>query len=204
MTDAGERQPRDWATYYATTAERAPRPTLLKALDVLGPPAPDSLAVDLGCGGGRDTVEMLRRGWRVLAIDAEQSAIDSLRDRPDLPADARLETLVGRFETTAWSDAELVNASFALPLCPPSGFDRLWPRLVASLAPGGCFAGQLFGDRDSFRDRPGITTMTREEARARLDGLDVLLFDEEETDAVTPRGTPKHWHLFHVVARRPR
>ena len=28
------------------------------------------------------------------------------------------------------------------------------------------------------------------------------LFDEEESDAVTPRGKPKHWHIFHVVARR--
>ncbi len=204
MADASERQLRDWATYYARTAERAPRPTLLKALDVLGPPAPDWLAVDLGCGGGRDTVEMLRRGWRVLAIDAEQSAIDSLRGRLDLPADARLDTLVGRFETTIWPDADLVNSSFALPLCPPADFDPMWRRLLESLKPGGCFAGQLFGDRDSFRDRPGITTMTREEARARFDRLDIVLFEEEETDAVTPRGTPKHWHLFHVVARRPR
>jgi hypothetical protein len=29
------------------------------------------------------------------------------------------------------------------------------------------------------------------------------MFREEETDTVTPRGTEKHWHLFHIVARRP-
>ncbi|MEJ1932020.1 class I SAM-dependent methyltransferase [Nostoc sp. NIES-2111] len=32
-------------------------------------------AVDLGCGDGRDTVELLRRGWRVLGIDGAQEAI---------------------------------------------------------------------------------------------------------------------------------
>jgi hypothetical protein len=28
------------------------------------------------------------------------------------------------------------------------------------------------------------------------------MLDEEETDAVTPRGQTKHWHIFHVVARK--
>ena len=26
--------------------------------------------------------------------------------------------------------------------------------------------------------------------------------EEEEDDSVTPRGTPKHWHIFHIVARK--
>ena len=28
-------------------------------------------------------------------------------------------------------------------------------------------------------------------------------FREEEDDSVTPRGTPKHWHIYHIVARKP-
>jgi len=54
-----------WATYYETLRDRPPRRTLLAALDRFGPPPPDALAVDLGCGDGRDAIEMLRRGWRV-------------------------------------------------------------------------------------------------------------------------------------------
>jgi hypothetical protein len=26
---------------------------------------------------------------------------------------------------------------------------------------------------------------------------------EEEDDTVTPRGKAKHWHIFHIVARKP-
>jgi trans-aconitate methyltransferase len=44
----------------------------------------DFFAVDLGCGAGRDTAELLRRGWRVLAIDAEAEAIRRLLERRDL------------------------------------------------------------------------------------------------------------------------
>jgi hypothetical protein len=28
------------------------------------------------------------------------------------------------------------------------------------------------------------------------------MFEEEEADSTTPRGKPKHWHIFHIVARK--
>jgi hypothetical protein len=126
-----------------------------------------------------------------------------LSARPDLPPGARLETRVARFEDADWPETDLVNASFTLPLCPPEAFARVWARIVASLRPGGRFAGHLYGDRDSWVGRPGMTFFTRAEAEALLAPLEVELFREEETDGVTPRGSAKHWHIFHVVARKP-
>ncbi|MGH7014554.1 MAG: hypothetical protein ACREEL_10470 [Stellaceae bacterium] len=38
-------------------------------------------------------------------------------------------------------------------------------------------------------------------ALALLAGWTIEMFQEEETDAVTPRGEAKCWHIFHVVAR---
>lgn len=194
-----------WASYYAGTKGRPPRETLLFALDMFDtepPPARRArFAVDLGCGTGRDTVELLRRGWRVLAIDAEPGAVATLRARPDLPRGARLEARIARFEETAWPKADLVNASFALPLCPPPLFPALWRRVVASLRQGGRFACQLYGDRDDWARDPGVTHLDRHRLDALLAGLKVELFREEEEDAVTPRGRAKHWHVF-LVARK--
>ena len=51
---------------------------------------------------------------------------------------------------------------------------------------------------------PERTHHTRQQAEALLSGLDLLLFEEEERDAPTALGRLKHWHVFHVVARRPR
>jgi SAM-dependent methyltransferase len=185
--------------YYDATAARPPRRTLLAALERFAAPGN---AVDLGCGDGRDTIELLRRGWVVIAIDAEAEAIARLTARPDLAAGARLETRVARFEDARWPSCDLVNSSFALPLCPPPAFPALWQRIVASLQPGGRFAGQLYGDRDGWAGNPGMTHMTRAAAERLLQALDVELFEEEQSDTVTPRGKPKHWHIFHVVARR--
>jgi tellurite methyltransferase len=156
-------------------------------------------AVDLGCGDGRDAIELLRRGWSVLAIDAEPSAVERLRARGDFPG---LTTLCRRFEDAEWAAVDLVNASFALPLCPADRFPALWQRIVASLNPGGRFAGQLYGPRDEWADRAGMTHLDRAAVERLLDGLAVELFEEEESDAVTPRGKPKHWHIFHIIARR--
>ena len=198
---------RDWAAYYRKTGDRPPRATLLAALDrfdaeeaAAGGPR---LAVDLGCGGGRDVVEMLRRGWRVLAIDAESAAVDHLRGRADIAPDAPLDTQVARFEDAAWPAADLVNSSFALPLCPPEHFAAVWARIRDSLRPGGRFAGQLYGMRDSWVGRPGMTFVDRARLDALLAGLDVEMLDEEEDDSTTPRGEQKHWHVYHIVARRP-
>src|SRR5690242_242813 len=197
----GERDS-DWREYYERTAGQPPRHTLLAALERFGTNAIARRAADLGCGDGRDTIELLRRGWRVLAIDAEPAAIARLQARPDLPSSAMLETRCARFEDATWPAVDLVNASFALPLCPPERFPEVWTRIERSLATGGRFAGQLFGERDEWRGEPGITHHGRGDVERLLTGFIIEMLAEEESDTTTPYGKPKHWHLFHVVARK--
>jgi len=192
----------DWREYYERTEGRPPRRTLLAALERFGADASGRRAVDLGCGDGRDAIELLRRGWRVVAVDAEAAAIGRLLARPDLPPGAALETCCARFEDAAWPAVDLVNASFALPLCPPQRFPEVWAKVERSLAPGGRFSGQLFGERDEWRGEPGITHLARGDIERLLLGFAVELFEEEETDTTTPYGKPKRWHLFHIVARK--
>ena len=197
----------DWRVYYQRTGSRPPRETLLDALDRFEVETPEDWighAVDLGCGGGRDTIEMLRRGWSVLAIDGQASAIETLLARPELLAcGTDLETQAARFEQARWAAADLVNSSFALPLCPQTDFPALWRLIFDSLTPGGRFSGQLYGDRDQWFGDASISHFTLSEVQALLTAYEVELFREEETDSVTPRGNPKHWHIYHIVARKP-
>ncbi|CAN0564715.1 unnamed protein product [Laminaria digitata] len=196
--------PVDWASYYEKTGHRPPRPTLVKALDAFAAEGLPSggRAVDLGCGSGRDTIEILRRGWPVLAVDAAPEAIEKLLARPDLPKDCEIETMVSRYENMALPTGNLVNAGFSLPLCPAETFPAIWQTIVSSLVPGGRFSGQLYGDRDSWVDRPGMTCHSREQVVDLLEPFDVELLEEEEDDSVTPRGVRKHWHIFHIVASK--
>jgi SAM-dependent methyltransferase len=194
-----------WVRFF-DAAGAEPRETLLLALERYTAEAngeSEPLAVDLGCGTGRDSLELLRRGWRVLAVDVHPEALKRLRSKAaTLQLAARLETLQSSFETASWPTARLLNSSFALPFCTPDRFDDLWRRIVSSLEGGGRFSGQLFGDRDEWADNRELTFHTRTEVEALLDGFDLERFDEVENDGQTALGEAKHWHLFHIVARR--
>jgi trans-aconitate methyltransferase len=194
----------DWTKYYEA-AGHEPRSTLVDAIERFDEEEPrERFAVDLGCGAGPDTAELLRRGWRVLAIDGQAEAIGRLLGREDLSRRdfLRLETRVSPFQDAEWPEADLVNSSFALPFCPPGAFPALWQRLIVSLPPGARFSGHLFGDRDGWSDEVDMTFQTRQEAEALLAPLEVERFDELEEDGKTATGKPKHWHVFYVVARR--
>ena len=185
-----------WRRYFRL-AGTDPRPTLIDAAERFEAPG---FAVDLGAGTGRDTAELLRRGWRVLAIDREFEAIGRLRDLVGTDPD-RLHTRVYRFEEADWPVCDLLNASFALPFCSPAEFPRLWGRIVESIVPGGRFSGQLFGDRDEWA-RTGIVVHTRAEVEALLEPFEVESLEEFEGEAQTVVGKPKRWHVFHIVARK--
>ncbi|MXW91045.1 MAG: class I SAM-dependent methyltransferase [Rhodospirillaceae bacterium] len=216
MPDSGPASSGDrpgWSGYYRATADRPPRRTVSTALAALSRrparrpgPAVDR-AVDLGCGGGRDTAALLDAGCAVLAIDRAEEAGAALRARfPAAWQDGRLT-----FRRADFSDggldlpaACLVNAGFCLPSCPPERFGDLWSAIAAAVVPGGLFAGHLYGPNDSWARRGDrLTIHDRGAAEALLADWDLLLFEEEETDSVTPRGESKHWHIFHIVARKP-
>jgi tellurite methyltransferase len=206
MSDSSTPSVSGWVKYYTATEGRPPRPTLLAALDRFAAERVCGTAVDLGCGDGRDAIELLRRGWRVIGIDSEPVALERLRTRQDLPPDAKLDLRAETFEEATWGRVELVNSSFALPFCPPASFPELWRKIDASILPGGRFAAQLCGPHDSWAERGmdnhPVTFHEEAAARALFANYAIELFEIEETDSVTPRGEAKHWHLFHIVARK--
>jgi len=192
----------DFRPYFEATAERPPRPTLLRALAAFAAEgrAPGR-AIDLGCGIGRDSLPLLAAGWSVLAVDSSAEALAALR-RQAGPT-ARLQTLAARFEDLeTLPPADLVNASFSLFLCEAAHFRRVWSLIGDALAGGGRFAGQLLGPRDDFAPADARPAFDRTGIEALCAGYRVEFWQGEETDGLTPKGKPKHWHLHHLVLRR--
>jgi tellurite methyltransferase len=194
---------RDWIAYYQAVKDRPPRDTLLHALNQFDAENFSmGFAVDLGCGEGRDTVELLRRGWKVLGIDGEAEAIARLMQRPDLDR-TRLETRIDRFEILSLpNNIDLINASFCLPFCSTAAFPRLWQTITHALRPGGRFCGQLIGERDSWAVQGTANYQTRSEIETLLQCFTVEWLEEEEHPGKTALGEDKHWHIFHIVAHK--
>ena len=111
---------------------------------------------------------MLRRGWQVVAIDAEPEALRQLQAR-ELPAGSKITPIVARLEDVPLPiGLHLVNSSFAMPLCEPEAFRIVWERIREALPAGGRFSGQWYGPRDSWAGRSGMTFIDRDEALALL------------------------------------
>jgi tellurite methyltransferase len=195
----------DWAPYYRATDGRPPRPTLLRALAAFRREGrgPGLHAADLGCGIGRDSLVLLRAGWRVWALDAEASALVELERRAAAGKLDGLTTTQGRFEDTTLPSSDLINASFSLFACQPDRFGAAWATIRTALRPGGRFAGQLLGPCDSWAAKPETTVVDPVRLTELLAGLEVERLEEEESDGVTPFGEAKHWHIWHLNALRP-
>jgi len=110
--------------------------------------------------------------------------------------------MVAGFEDLHLSETDLVYAGYSLPFCKPAAFDGLWDKITSSIRPGGRFAGQLFGVRDSWADEPEMTFHSAEQAAALL----AVEFDVESLEEIDEDGSafsgPKHWHVFDIIARK--
>jgi SAM-dependent methyltransferase len=198
--------PREKMAAYWNAAGRGPvRPTVLQALAGFGEEGRHGSlrVVDLGCGIGRDALPLLAMGHHLQAIDQEEAALARLCQACPSGDRARLVPVVARFEDAVWDLVDLAVSSFALPFCPPDRFAALWATIGARLAPGGRIACQLLGPQDDFAGRAGVTIHAQDEVAALAAAYRVEHLHEERSDAVTPRGRAKRWHLFHLVLKKP-
>lgn len=145
-----------WKKYYSRMKDAPPEKTTLDALEKLSAAEEDlsaEWALDLGCGGGRDTFEILKK-MKVVAVDPETQALEIIkRHMVDLPnaLQERLILVEKTFEQTVTSPSVwkpdkylFINASFSLPFCSPENFESLWENIKNSLKSKGVFAGQFF------------------------------------------------------------
>lgn len=195
-----------WEEYYHITLNMTePRKTLIVAYQNFQQENKiRGKAADLGAGTGRDTLFLLQKEWQVLALDIEQTSLDIILNRVDNHFRRRLEVVAASFSDMRLPNGlDLINASFSLPYCAPQDFSQCWEKIVNSLAVGGRFCGQFFGENDEWASDGDLTIHSYSDL--------LQLFHEkfsieylEIQDGLTPTvdGKNKHWHVYHVVAKK--
>jgi SAM-dependent methyltransferase len=186
----------DWGRFYTFTQNSPPWPLLIRAASI----APkNGHALDLGAGAGRDTRYLLEQGFEVTAVDADPRSVALLSALPK----SHLRVVQSSFEDFTFATYDLISAQFALPFVPRNRFAEVFTRLKAALPPSGVFVGQFFGVNDQWNtpDR-NMTFLTRAEARDLIRDLETIEFTEEDADGHVADGSPKHWHVFHILCRK--
>jgi hypothetical protein len=155
--------------------------------------------------------KILRGTMKRIADGREYRMPATIDDPAILTGDPGLRDRL-RIEQSRFEDFEpdgpydILYSGFSLPFVAPEAFRTLWKQLRTHLAPGGLLALQLFGDRDEWADGGHETEATyhsRAEVDVLTEGLERVFFDEVERDGHTALGDAKHWHIFHMILRRP-
>jgi len=196
----------EWEVYYSAIAGRSLRELFVDATSFLPTTAPGDrtlVAVDLGCGDGTETLELLRRGWTVLAVDGSPEGIARLRESVPPTDRGRLSTRVAPFSEVALPISDLVYAGLSLPFCDPGEFDEVWRQITSAIRPDGLFVGHFFGPHDTWSGTSDMTFHPRAEVEALLADFEIERLREQDDDGEAVSG-PKHWHVFHVIARKRR
>lgn len=185
----------NWLKHQELTKNNPPSKLLIEALQHVGN---GRVAIDIGDGALKDARYLLQQGFDVTVID------QIIRSPDD---DTLLDNL--HCHTTAFDQFEfkkdtfdLATAMFALPFNPPESFDAVFDSIKSSLKPSGIFCGQFFGTRDEWSNNPKMTFHTKEQVEHLLSDLETISLVEIEKDSKTADGNPKHWHIFHVIARK--
>jgi SAM-dependent methyltransferase len=143
--------------------------------------------LDAGCGGGRNLPLFLRRRFDVRAVDADPSAIRSVRQlaaalHPTLPPD---QIHCGPLDALPWPDGstDAVICSAVLHFARDEReFIAMLEELWRVLAPGGLFFARL-ATSIGLEDRLAVAT-----GRVRLpDGSERFVVDERTLLALTSR-----------------
>jgi tellurite methyltransferase len=198
-----EQPPSGWSDYYKAVDGRAAREFYRQSVSRFEPAGNfQGVAIDLGPGTGVETLDLLRRGWQVLAIDQQAEAINWLHSRVPDEHRGRLQTRVATFLDADLPAADFIWAGLSLPFCFPDRFDTVWAKILSALKPGGRFAGDFFGVRHVWAQRAWMTFHTREHIDRLCQSLRVEYFIEEEGERATALEGIQHWHAYSLCAKK--
>lgn len=154
-------------------------------------------ALDLGAAVLTDTKFLLSEGFEVIALDKEKGLEEI--------SDPKFKFVHSTYSGYSFPKNvfDLVNAQYSLPFNGKETFPELWANILNSLKSEGIFVGQFFGENDGW-NVPGseIAFHTISEVNEMLKDMEVLKLIEVDKDRHLSDGTPKHWHVYNVIAKK--
>ncbi|MFC0674175.1 class I SAM-dependent methyltransferase [Brachybacterium hainanense] len=190
----------DWAAYNASAAGRPARRIVARAILAAGGDGSGKVALDIGAGAGADSLEFARRGWTVHAYDTDETLSHRLVENRRMSGEVVFHHADASAEE-AFPTADVIYSSDALPMLGPEGLARTWPRLVEALRPGGVMAVDLFGEEDTWAERPDVATLSTAQIEEMFSRFQVLDRQVRNEDGRFWDGK-KHWHVITILARK--
>ncbi|UTV29769.1 class I SAM-dependent methyltransferase [Photobacterium atrarenae] len=193
----------DWLNYFNNPKLLPPRSHLIEAHQFLGHFAKDRIAVDCGCGTGRDTLFLLEQGYQVYAFDIDISCLKILSEHPLAAATPQLDVQQSSFADYRFPRAHLLNASACLFFSPRPEFPQLWHNIEQSLFSGGIFCGHfLEQDAQDYDTNLPVLTWTRQDLEQLFTNFYIVSWKEKREYSAQLTGKKRAWLVHTVIAMK--
>lgn len=157
-------------------------------------------AIDLGCGAGRDTIALIKKGWNMLAIDKEDTE-EIIRKHLTDEEQKKMKFLNAKFGRMDIPKTKLIVANYSLSFSKRELFNEIWEKIDDSIIKGGYFVGTLFGKNDSWaKGKNDMTFFDKNNINEMFKEFKIIKYEEIEKDKKTALGQDKHWHIFDITA----
>lgn len=191
-----------WKDYYQKMAKSPHHPMIEYA--IAHHYGSTQVAIDCGCGTGRNLHYLHNLGYQVYGFDINFDAIELCRQ--DLKSDTLnlVQLSVCSFEQYNYPLAGIIVANNSLFFAEPNQFTQTWQNMTAALEIGGIFVGDFMGMKDDWllKSQHTISAFSREQVEALFINFEIIKFSERDERGQTALGKQKHWHTFSVIARK--
>lgn len=126
--------------YYENTKDALPNPIVKKFINMN---IKQKNAIDLGCGAGRDTIYLIKNGWKVLSIDKENTK-ELISSKLNIKEIKRFRFNVQNFEDIKLEKNNLLVANFSIPFCSKDYFNKFWNKINDSILKDRILCWKLF------------------------------------------------------------
>ncbi len=169
--------------YYNNTENAQPNKTIIYFINKIN--SIPGNAIELGCGAGRDTKYLIKKGWNVLAID-KNDVEERISKRLSQEELKRFRFSQQSFEDVVLEKCELIVSNFSLSFCDKDKFNELWDKIQNSIISNGYFVGNFFGVNDEWNNAGTRRTFfTKKQVEELFDNFEIIFFEEFDKDGTT-------------------
>jgi SAM-dependent methyltransferase len=184
--------------YEDSIKKNKPSPLLAKFFGLnLCDELPGRTAIDIGCGAGNDTIFLLNKGFKVIAIDVEPQVKDLITNR--INDEHNLKIIIDDFSKIQLHPADLMFGNYSLFFA-GRNFDRLMKNILENLNQNGFFVGNFLGKEDAWKECEA--RVDKDELFGYFSDFKIMYFSEEKYYKDSSSEKNKFWHVYTIIAQK--